>query len=130
MSDAQTTGPVHVRTIRVEITPVGERELDITATLVDEHPRGNSKWFGSEPPPVIHDMRLGIRVPFYVVSPYVKRHYVSHIVLDHTSLLRFVKRRYAAWPRYGRTLTGGWSPSARQARPRWSAKSPRSPRSP
>jgi phospholipase C len=37
---------------------------------------------------------LGIRVPFYVVSPYAKRHYVSHTVLDHTSLLRFIEERF------------------------------------
>jgi len=62
MSDAPTAGPMHVRTIRVEITPAGERELDITATLVDERPAGNRRWFGSEPPRVIHDMRLRFRV--------------------------------------------------------------------
>jgi hypothetical protein len=62
MSDAQTRRPVHVRTIRVEIAPAGEREIDITATLVDERPAGNPSCFGSEPPPVIHDMRLGLRV--------------------------------------------------------------------
>ena len=38
--------------------------------------------------------RLGFRVPFYVVSPYARRHYVSHTVLDHTSLLRFVEERF------------------------------------
>ncbi len=37
---------------------------------------------------------LGIRVPLVVVSPYAKRHYVSHVVTDHTSLLRFVEARF------------------------------------
>ncbi|HEX7785285.1 MAG TPA: DUF2889 domain-containing protein [Methylomirabilota bacterium] len=62
MSDAEPTAPVHVRTIRVEITPAGRRELDVTATLVDERPGPAQPWFGSEPPPVIHDMRLRLRV--------------------------------------------------------------------
>jgi len=60
--DAQTSKPVHVRTIRVEMAPAGEQELQITATLVDERPRDNPRWFGAEPPRVIHDMRLGLRV--------------------------------------------------------------------
>lgn len=37
---------------------------------------------------------LGIRVPFMVVSPYAKRHHVSHRVYDHTSIVRFVEARF------------------------------------
>jgi hypothetical protein len=62
MSDAQKSRPVHVRTIHVEVAAVGEHELEVTGTLVDERPPGNGKWFGATPPPVIHDMRLGLRV--------------------------------------------------------------------
>ncbi len=29
----------------------------------------------------------------YVVSAYAKRHYVSHVTHDHTSILRFVQAR-------------------------------------
>jgi len=35
--------------------------------------------------------QLGFRVPVFSVSPYTKAHYVSHVVHDHTSLLRFVE---------------------------------------
>ncbi|MGJ0485555.1 MAG: phospholipase C [Methylomicrobium sp.] len=38
--------------------------------------------------------RLGVRVPMIVVSPYAKKHYVSHQVFDHTSVLRFVQARF------------------------------------
>lgn len=38
--------------------------------------------------------RLGVRVPMIVVSPYAKKHYVSHDVYDHTSILRFVEARF------------------------------------
>jgi phospholipase C len=38
--------------------------------------------------------RLGIRVPFVVVSPFAKKHYVSHVVYDHTSIVRFVEARF------------------------------------
>jgi phospholipase C len=38
--------------------------------------------------------RYGFRVPFFVVSPYARRGYVSHVVTDHTSILRFVEARF------------------------------------
>jgi len=36
----------------------------------------------------------GFRVPFIVVSPYAKPHYVSHTTYDHASLARFVEVRF------------------------------------
>ena len=36
----------------------------------------------------------GLRVPLFVVSPYAKRGYVSHVVTEHTSILRFVEVRF------------------------------------
>jgi phospholipase C len=36
----------------------------------------------------------GFRVPFIVVSPYAKAHYVSHAVYDHASLTRFIEARF------------------------------------
>jgi phospholipase C len=38
--------------------------------------------------------QYGVRVPFVVLSPYAKPHYVSHEVFDHTSVLRFIEARY------------------------------------
>jgi phospholipase C len=38
--------------------------------------------------------RYGFRVPAVVVSPYAKPHYVSHVVDDHTSILRFLELRF------------------------------------
>jgi phospholipase C len=38
--------------------------------------------------------RLGMRVPFIVVSPFAKRHHVSHSVLSHTSILRMIEVRF------------------------------------
>jgi len=37
---------------------------------------------------------LGVRLPFVVISPYAKTHYVSHDVYDHTSVLRFIEARF------------------------------------
>jgi len=38
--------------------------------------------------------RYGIRVPVAVVSPFARPHFVSHVVHDHTSILRFIERRF------------------------------------
>jgi phospholipase C len=38
--------------------------------------------------------RLGVRVPFMVVSPYARRHFVSHRTFDHASILRFIEARF------------------------------------
>ena len=40
----------------------------------------------------------GFRVPVVVVSPYAKAHYVSHVVDDHTSILKFIETRYGLAP--------------------------------
>ena len=36
----------------------------------------------------------GFRVPFVAVSPYAKHHYVSHVVYDHTSILKFIETKF------------------------------------
>ncbi len=38
--------------------------------------------------------RLGVRAPMVVLSPYARKHCVSHRVYDHTSILRFVQARF------------------------------------
>jgi phospholipase C len=38
--------------------------------------------------------RYGIRVPTIVVSPYSRKHFVGHTVYDHTSILRFIEKRF------------------------------------
>ena len=35
-----------------------------------------------------------MRVPFIAVSPWVKRHYVSHTIYDHTSILKFIETKF------------------------------------
>jgi phospholipase C len=42
--------------------------------------------------------QLGIRVPLIAVSPFSRRHYVSHTVGDHTSLLAFIEKRFMSSP--------------------------------
>jgi phospholipase C len=38
--------------------------------------------------------RYGIRVPVTVISPWARPHFVSHVVNDHTSILRFIEMRF------------------------------------
>jgi len=38
--------------------------------------------------------RYGIRVPAVVISPFAKKDHVSHVVHDHTSVLRFIETKW------------------------------------
>ncbi|HUS18783.1 MAG TPA: alkaline phosphatase family protein [Terriglobales bacterium] len=38
--------------------------------------------------------KLGFRVPFIAVSPWARKNYVSHTTADHTSILRFIEKRF------------------------------------
>lgn len=38
--------------------------------------------------------QLGFRVPDMVISPFARRHYVSHIPMDHTAVIKFVEDRF------------------------------------
>lgn len=46
------------------------------------------------PPPAVDYYGLGIRVPFIVISPYVKEGIVSHTVYENASVLQFIETRY------------------------------------
>jgi phospholipase C len=38
--------------------------------------------------------QLGFRLPNMVISPFARRHYVSHIPMDHTAVIKFVENRF------------------------------------
>lgn len=38
--------------------------------------------------------QLGFRLPNIVISPFARRHYVSHIPMDHTAIIKFVESRF------------------------------------
>jgi phospholipase C len=38
--------------------------------------------------------RYGMRVPGFVISPFAKANYVSHVVHDHTSILKFIETKF------------------------------------
>jgi phospholipase C len=44
--------------------------------------------------------QIGFRVPNMVVSPFARRHYVSHVPMDHTAVIKFVEDRFITNPTY------------------------------
>ncbi len=38
--------------------------------------------------------QLGFRVPNMIISPYSRKHYVSHRPMDHTAIIKFVENRF------------------------------------
>ena len=38
--------------------------------------------------------QLGFRLPNMVISPFTRKHYVSHIPMDHTAVIKFVENRF------------------------------------
>lgn len=48
-------------------------------------------WYDHVPPPAMDAQGLGERVPFLVISPFAKRSYISHVVMDDVSILRFIQ---------------------------------------
>jgi len=38
--------------------------------------------------------QIGFRVPNMIISPFVRKHYVSHTPMDHTAVIKFVESRF------------------------------------
>ncbi len=59
--------------------------------LLSDYPGANS----SDAPAVDgFAAQLGFRLPNFIVSPFTKKHYVSHTPMDHTAVIRFVENRF------------------------------------
>jgi len=50
--------------------------------------------FGGSTSPTCNFMYTCYRLPLIVVSPFTKRHYVSHAVADFTAILKFIETRF------------------------------------
>ncbi|MDE1857741.1 MAG: alkaline phosphatase family protein [Thaumarchaeota archaeon] len=59
-----------------------------TAILITYDEGGG--YYDHVPPPAVDGVRLGFRVPLFVISPYAKENYVSHTVMNHASTLAFI----------------------------------------
>ncbi len=51
-------------------------------------------FFDHVPPPQVDACGMGMRVPMLVVSPWVKRGYISGQLYEHGSILKFIERRF------------------------------------
>lgn len=48
-------------------------------------------WYDHVPPPPLDAQGLGSRVPTLVISPFAKKGYVSHVQMDHVSILKLIQ---------------------------------------
>ncbi len=48
-------------------------------------------WYDHVPPPAADDQGLNFRVPTLLISPWAKKGYISHVVMDHVSILTFIQ---------------------------------------
>jgi phospholipase C len=44
--------------------------------------------------------QLGFRLPNIIISPFTRKHYVSHTPMDHTAVIRFVEDRFIGDHKY------------------------------
>ncbi|WP_251106604.1 alkaline phosphatase family protein [Alloacidobacterium dinghuense] len=67
--------------------PDGTAHCDLSAT----DPGANS---GDAPAVQGFAAQLGFRLPNIIISPFTRKHYVSHTPMDHTAVIKFVENRF------------------------------------
>ena len=83
-----TYGPSWVAAV---VNAIGQSQFwDNTAIVVLWDDWGG--FYDNVPPPQLDFKGLGLRVPCIIISPYAKRHYVSHTQYEFGSVLRFVEQ--------------------------------------
>ena len=55
-------------------------------------------WYDHVPPERVDPYGYGFRVPALLISPYARRGYVEHAVMDFTSILKFVEENWDLRP--------------------------------
>ncbi len=65
-----------------------------TAIVVIWNNEGDGQYYDNVAPPQLDEVGLGFRVPLIVVSPYAKRHFVSHTDYEFGSLLKFMEENW------------------------------------
>jgi phospholipase C len=87
-------------------------------------------FFDHVAPPQVDAYGLGMRVPTLVVSPYARRGYVSGQLYEHSSILKFIERRFglptlASVNHQFDTSTPGTNNDAAHGKPKGPAEPPR-----
>jgi phospholipase C len=79
------------------VNPVGmSRYWGSSAVFVTWDDYGG--FYDHVPPPQVDEYGYGFRVPCLVISPYVKAGRVDSVINDHTSILKFIEKRYSLNP--------------------------------
>ncbi len=82
------SGPSWVASV---VNAIGESKYwDTTVIFVTWDDWGG--WYDHVPPKLYNSYELGFRVPLIVVSPYAKKHYVSHVQHEFGSILKFTEK--------------------------------------
>jgi phospholipase C len=55
-------------------------------------------WWDHVPPPQVDGQGYGARVPLLVISPFAKKGYISHVQMDHVSILKFIQWNFKLEP--------------------------------
>ncbi len=55
---------------------------------------GNDVCYGNTSDPICGFFFTGYRVPLIVISPFTKKNYVSHTVMDYTAILKLIETRF------------------------------------
>jgi phospholipase C len=71
-------------------------EWDSTAIFLTWDDFGG--FYDHEPPPAVDNFGFGPRVPFLIISPWVRPGYIDHRVLEFSSVLKFVEKRFRLAP--------------------------------
>ncbi|MES2222040.1 MAG: alkaline phosphatase family protein, partial [Acidobacteriota bacterium] len=66
------------------VSPDGIKPVDLPAGYICTGKTG----------PICDFTITGYRIPLTVISPYAKKHYVSHTVMDSTAILKFIETRF------------------------------------
>ncbi len=87
-------------------------------------------FFDHMPPPQVDAYGMGFRVPMLVVSPWARRGYISGQLYEHSSVLKFIERRFglqslASVNHQFDTSTPGTNNDAANGKPRGPAAPPR-----
>jgi Phosphoesterase family len=64
-------------------------------------------------PPVVQGSRYGLRVPGIVISPYARRHFVDHQLLNHDAFVKFIEDRFLGGERLNPRTDGRPDPRPR-----------------
>ncbi|MBV8637002.1 MAG: hypothetical protein JO322_02895 [Candidatus Eremiobacteraeota bacterium] len=89
--DVGVTGQYGPEWVASVVNAIGEGPLwNSTAILIVWDDWGG--WYDHVTPPQLDRMGLGFRVPFIMVGPYAKRHYVSHVQHEFGSIIKFTEQ--------------------------------------